>query len=107
MNEQDILNFVSDYRKKTANKLANPYVFGVLALWYAYKGRLGTIERAMVGIAGAVTIYSNYKNMASTKAGAGVIDYLETYAKGAAGGQMPSIDLTSLQNLANSAKIGV
>jgi hypothetical protein len=107
MNEQDLLNFVTDYRKRAASKFSNPYVFGVLALWYAYRGKLGSIERVLVGVAGAVTLYTNYQAISLAKKDAGVVDYLEKYAKGVVGDSIPNLDLKSLINSTDQTKTGV
>lgn len=85
LDEKIVLDFVDSQRKKVASKIANPYVFGALALWYAYKGKLGKIERTLIGLSGAVTLYSNYKAIESSKKDAGILDMLTEYAVKASG----------------------
>lgn len=101
LNEDSILNFVDSYRGKTAKKISNPYVFGALAILYAYKGKLGKFERTILGIAGAVTIYSNYKEIEETKKADGILAFLESYATGAVSdkvddSQKPESEIESL-----------
>ena len=90
INEQTVLNFVDNYRNKASQKLANPYVFGVLAVWLAYRGKMGTISRTLLGVAGAVTLYQNYKSIQSANENASALDMIADYASKASNQTTPA-----------------
>lgn len=82
MNPESVMKFVDDYRVKAGKKLSNPYVFGLIALILAYRGKMGTISRTLLGVAGAVTLYQNYLEVSKKSETDSALDMITQYAKG-------------------------
>lgn len=50
-------SLLKSYQSGLANKFLNPYTFSLLGLYYAYKGRLGKIERVVIGIGALAALF--------------------------------------------------
>lgn len=50
-------SLLKSYQSELANKFLNPYTFSLLGLYYAYKGRLGKIERVVIGIGALAALF--------------------------------------------------
>lgn len=54
--EEQIAEIVKKYRESFANKFANPYVFSIIGLIYAYRGKISNLERLLMGTAAGITL---------------------------------------------------
>ena len=50
-------SLLKSYQSGLANKFLNPYTFSLLGLYYAYKGRLGKIERVVIGVGALAALF--------------------------------------------------
>lgn len=73
--EESLNSLISEYRAKTVKRLNNNYLFALAALLYAYRGKISGVERILLGVAGSVVAYQNYKS----KKELSVLDHIKTY----------------------------
>jgi len=83
MDTAQIEAFLAKQRETYGKKLLNPYIFGVVALLYAYRGKLSKVERFILGAAGIVTVYQNYKTIKSNQENLTALDLVQKYVQGA------------------------
>jgi hypothetical protein len=81
MDTAQIEQFFASQREKYGKKLLNPYIFGVVALFYAYRGKLSKVERFILGTAGAVTMYQNYQAIKQNKDDMTTLEVLQKYVE--------------------------
>lgn len=62
-----VLIALEKFKKSQMVRFLDWTVLGPLMMWYAYKGRLSTFERAVLGVFGASTILYNLKNYQKNK----------------------------------------
>lgn len=62
MDADKAANVIEDFRKRQAVRLSNVYIFGPMMLWYAYRGKLTKIERGLLLLMGASSMYLSYQD---------------------------------------------
>jgi hypothetical protein len=56
LTEEQFSNILTSYRQSVANKFANPYLFSLIAMMYAYRGKISTPERILLAGASIATV---------------------------------------------------
>lgn len=56
LTEEQFSNMLTTYRQSVANKFANPYLFSIIAMMYAYRGKISKPERILLAGASIATI---------------------------------------------------
>jgi hypothetical protein len=56
LTEEQFNAVLQSYRQSVANRFANPYIFSLIGLFYAVRGKLSMFERILLGSAAGATI---------------------------------------------------
>lgn len=79
LTEQQFADMLASYRKSVANKFANPYLFSIIAMMYAYRGKISAFERVLLAGASIGTIIFMVRKQKGDTASAVALNMYEDY----------------------------